>query len=153
MEACDPTAVNQYLQKLIQYMLNTGEILMVWMTGIITFLLKPDKPEAAYADPKSWHPFTILPTINKIIGKIIMDGVSEDAQVQMSDAQKGEIEKQLGTAECTFLLRSLIEHHRRNKTDICIVFLDASNAFGSGEPALIRQAIQLCNMNDTEDYG
>ena len=52
----------------------------------------------------------------------------------------------LGT-ECTFLLRSIIEHHRRNKTDLCIVLLDASNAFGNVEPAIIKQAITLCNMH------
>ena len=145
---CDQRSVNQYLQKIIQHMANNGKILEVWKIGIISFLPKPDKPEDAYSQPKAWRPITILPTVNKIIGKIIMDAVSEGIQSQLSSAQKGGISKQLGTAECTFLLRNVIEHHRRNKTDLCIVFLDASNAFGNIEPALIRQALYLCNMQE-----
>ena len=76
-----------------------------------------------------------------------MDGVKEDVNMQLSWAQKGGVEHQLGTTECTFLLRSIIEHHRRNNTDLCIVFLDASYAFGSIELSILRQALNLCNMN------
>ena len=72
-----------------------------------------------------------------------MDGVKEDIQSQLPWTQKGGIEKQLGTTECTFMLRSIREHHRQNNTDLCVVFLDASNVFGSIEPAIIRQALTL----------
>ena len=135
------------MRSLIQYLVEQGRVLPTWKVGIVTFLPKPDKPSETYADPKAWRPITILPTINKIIGKLIMDGVREEVNQRLSWAQKGGVEKQLGTTECTFLLRSIIEHHRRNNTDLCIVFLDAPNAFGSDEPTIIRQALQLCNMN------
>ena len=126
---CHQTSLDEYFQQLIQYMVENGFVLSVWKIGPITFLPKPDKPVAASADPKSWCPITFLPSINKVIGKIIMDSVNEDVQVQMSWAQKGRVNKQqLGTTQCTFLLKKIIDHHRQNKTVLCIVFLDASNA-------------------------
>ena len=144
---CHNKALQDYLWRLIQYLIEQGRILPTWKVGIMTFLPKPAKPSEAYAEPKAWRPITILPAINKIIGKIVIEGVKGDVNLQLSLAQKGGVEQQLGTTECTFLLRSIIEHHRRNNTDLCIVFLDASNAFGSVEPTIIRQALQLCNMN------
>ena len=122
-------------------------MLSIWKIGLIRFLPKASKPDAAYANSKSCQPFTLLPTINKVIGKIIMDGVNEDVQEQMSWAQKGGVNNQPGSTEFTFRLRSIIKLHRRNKTGQCIVALDASNTHRSVEPAIMRQAIQMCCMN------
>ena len=77
-----------------------------------------------------------------------MEAVKEDIKLHISQAQKGGIQGELGTAECTFMLRSIIEHHRCNQMDLCVVFLDATNAFGNTEPALIKQAIQMCALNN-----
>ena len=139
---CDHTALCRYLKRLLQYVICVGYVPATWKIGIVTFLPKPDKPDAEYANPKAWRPITILPTINKIIGNLVLDGVSDDVQSQLSSAQKGGIKKQLGASECTFLLRSITEHHRRNQTDLCIVFLDATNAFGSVEPSIMKH--RLC---------
>ena len=69
-------------------------------------------------------------------------------KIHISQAQKGAIQGELGTAECTFMLRCIIEHHRRNQMDLCVVFLNATNGFGNIEPALIKQAIQMCALNN-----
>ena len=44
---CNSNSLNRYLQHLIQYIVNNGTIPSVWKIGIITFLLKPDKPNDA----------------------------------------------------------------------------------------------------------
>ena len=77
-------ALNCYLSKLFQYLIEQGSVLSSWKIGIITFLPKPGKPNEAYASTKAWRRITILPTINKIIGKTIMDGVKDDIQAQLS---------------------------------------------------------------------
>ena len=87
---CNTNAVSQYLRNLIPYMFKTGEVLPVCKIGI-TFIPKPDKPDDAHANPKVWRPITLLSTINKILGKLIMDGVKEDIKAQTSMAWKGGI--------------------------------------------------------------
>ena len=71
---CHNTALQDYLQRLIQFQVDRGIVLSTWKVGIVTFLPKPDKPDEAYADPKAWRSITVLPDINKIIGKIIVGG-------------------------------------------------------------------------------
>ena len=50
---CDHTALCKYLKRLLQYVICVGYVPAKWKIGIVTFLPKPDKPDAEYANPKA----------------------------------------------------------------------------------------------------
>lgn len=66
---------------------------------------------------------------------------------QMSPAQKSGLSGISGTTDATFLLRSCIDHHRRHKTSMYVLFMDVANAFGSLELGLIEKIISMTNID------
>ena len=126
-------ALLKYWKALFNWQYTHGEILPSWKVAIQIFLPKPNK--ANYQLPKSWRPITLFTAAYKILCATITNRVIRRTQRadQWSLAQKGGLPGLNGTTDATFIMRSSIDHHRRHKTNLYVLLMDNSNAFGSLE--------------------
>lgn len=140
-------ALFKYWTKLFNWLFQRRVMLPSWKIGLQVFLPKPNK--ADYSLPKSWRPITLYPTVFKIACRVISLRASKQMvrANQMSWAQKGGVSGVSGTTDATFLLRSCIDHHRRHKTTLYVLFMDVANAFGSLELGLIEKIINLTSTD------
>ena len=147
-KAADRTALLKYWTQLFNWLLQHRVFLPSWKIGLQVFLPKPNK--ADYSQAKSWRPITLFPTIFKIACRIISTRASRQLMNagQISPSQKGGMSGISGTTDATFLLRSCINHHRRHKTNMYVLFMDVANAFGSLELGLIEKIINLTSTDE-----
>ena len=146
-KAADRSALLKYWTSLFNWLYQHRTFLPSWKIGLQVFLPKPNKSD--YSQPKSWRPITLFPTVFKVACRVISMRASKHLMVadQMSPAQKGGIPGVSGTTDATFLLRSCIDHHRRHKTNLYVLFMDVANAFGSLELGLIEKIISLTSTD------
>lgn len=146
-KATDRNVLLKYWTSLFNWLLRHRVFLPSWKIALQVFLPKPNKSD--YSLPKSWRPITLFPTVYKIACRVISMRASKQLMVadQMSPAQKGGIPGVSGTTDATFLLRSCIDHHRRHKANMYVLFMDVANAFGSLELGLIKKIISLTNTD------
>ncbi|KAK3748525.1 hypothetical protein QZH41_002839 [Actinostola sp. cb2023] len=132
-----------YWDKLFRWLHKHQVMLPSWKIGLQVFLPKANKED--YALAKSWRPITLYPTVFKIACAVITKRVVKQMarSGQWSPAQKGGLPGISGTTDATFIMRSCVDHHRRNQTDLYVLLLDISNAFGSLELGLIDKSIDL----------
>lgn len=94
-----------------------------------TVLLHKDGP---LHDPSSWRPIALSPTIAKLYAGLWADRLSRwsDTSDLLSPNQKG-FRHFDGVLEHNFVLQNAINDARRSRSELHVLFVDVSNAFGS----------------------
>ena len=92
-------------------------------------------------DPSNFRPINLLPTIYKIYSGILASRLTTTARQHqwLSAEQKGFLPGVRGIQEHTFLLQAAIDNAKKQHSNLCIAWLDLTNAFGSiPHPALVQ---------------
>ncbi|GBM93217.1 Retrovirus-related Pol polyprotein from type-1 retrotransposable element R2 [Araneus ventricosus] len=96
-------------------------------------------------DPVNWRPIALSSTIYKLFTKCLASRLSQWLEKYdiLSPCQKGFTPFD-GVVEHNYVLQRSIELARKRKKDLCIAFLDISNAFGSLPHSTIIDALNAC---------
>ena len=84
------------------------------------------------SQPGNWRPISLQPTIYKIYATILARRLADWAinGNRIHPVQKGFLPYE-ECAEHSFILRSVLEDSKRRCRNVCVVWLDLKNAFGS----------------------
>ncbi|GBO09521.1 Retrovirus-related Pol polyprotein from type-1 retrotransposable element R2 [Araneus ventricosus] len=96
-------------------------------------------------DPVNWRPIALSSTIYKLFTKCLASRLTQWLEKYdiLSPCQKGFTPFD-GVVEHNYVLQRSIELARKRKKDLCIAFLDISNAFGSLPHSTIIDALNAC---------
>ncbi|GBN56500.1 Retrovirus-related Pol polyprotein from type-2 retrotransposable element R2DM [Araneus ventricosus] len=100
-------------------------------------------------NPANWRPIALSNTIYKIFTKVLA-GRLQDWSTKfnvLSHCQKGFTPFD-GVLEHNFILQTRLESARAHKKDLCVAWLDVTNAFGALPHPLIYKALQAAGTGD-----
>ncbi|GBN97325.1 Retrovirus-related Pol polyprotein from type-1 retrotransposable element R2 [Araneus ventricosus] len=113
-----------------------------------TTILIPKSP-SDLDNPANWGPIALSNTIYKIFTKVLA-GRLQDWSTKynvLSHCQKGFTPFD-GVLEHNFILQTRLESTRAHKQDLCVAWLDVTNAFGALPHQLIYKALQAAGTGD-----
>ncbi|GBN09065.1 Retrovirus-related Pol polyprotein from type-1 retrotransposable element R2 [Araneus ventricosus] len=99
-----------------------------WKTSTTVLLPKSGDPNI----PNNWRPIALSSTMYKMFTKCLAARLSAwcERYDVLSKCQKGFTPHD-GVIEHNYVLKNFLDSARRDKTDVCIAWLDVTNAFGS----------------------
>ncbi|KAG2759384.1 hypothetical protein Pcac1_g28554 [Phytophthora cactorum] len=99
-----------------------------WKVGVVRLLHK----KGERLDPANWRPICLQQTIYKLYAGILSRKFVRwlDVNNRHADAQKG-FRAMNGCGEHNFLAATLVDHARRKRKELHVVWYDFANAFGS----------------------
>uniref|UniRef100_H3H5C5 RNase H type-1 domain-containing protein n=1 Tax=Phytophthora ramorum TaxID=164328 RepID=H3H5C5_PHYRM len=110
-----------------------------WKQGIVRLLYKKGPRE----DPANWRPICLQQVIYKTYAGVLARRFTRwlAANGRHADAQKG-FRTVNGCGEHNFLASTLIDHARRSRRELHMVWYDLKNAFGSVPQELLWEVLQ-----------
>ncbi|GBO17072.1 Retrovirus-related Pol polyprotein from type-1 retrotransposable element R2 [Araneus ventricosus] len=110
-----------------------------WKTTTTVLIPKKDND---LADPANWRPIALSSTIYKLFTKVLAGRLSDWCEKfrVLSPSQKGFTPFD-GVLEHNFILQTRLERARTTKKDLCVAWLDVTNAFDALPHDLIYSAL------------
>lgn len=99
--------------------------------------------------PNNWRPIALCPTISKIYLGLITKRINNWIKGNniLSHAQKG-FRPYDGCFEHTYVIQERLRRARTNHSELCLLSLDITNAFGSVSHAAITPALKKLGIGD-----
>ncbi|XP_054720777.1 uncharacterized protein LOC129230404 [Uloborus diversus] len=143
-KSADPDAV--VLTEIFNTCLRLGRIPTCWKDS--TTILIPKGGDAA--DPRNWRPIALSQTSYKLFTKCITARLTSwcASNEVLSPCQKGFTPHD-GVLDHNFVLESSLSRARRAKSELCVAWLDVSNAFGSLSHNAIFKAVEASGAGPT----
>lgn len=140
----DPEAIN--ITRILNICLKFRKILPEWKKSITILIFKKDNK----ADPGNWRPTALSNTIFKLYAGCLANRMSSWIETNnvLSQCQKG-FRPYDGVFEHNFILRELFNKSRKNKSELCLAWLDIANAFGSIPHTAITTALLTTGAGTT----
>ncbi|GBN16737.1 Retrovirus-related Pol polyprotein from type-1 retrotransposable element R2 [Araneus ventricosus] len=112
-----------------------------WKLSTTILIAKDGDP----SDPGNWRPIALSSTIYKLFTKCLAARLTSfiDKYSVLSPCQKGFTPFD-GVVEHNYVLQRSLERARASHKDLCVAFIDISNAFGSLPHAAIIDALEAC---------
>ncbi|GBO25818.1 Retrovirus-related Pol polyprotein from type-1 retrotransposable element R2, partial [Araneus ventricosus] len=100
-------------------------------------------------NPANWRPIALSNTIYKIFTKVLAGRLSDWCSKfsALSHCQKGFTPFD-GVLEHDFVLQTRLEHARAQNKDLCVAWLDVTNAFGADPHQLIYNALSAAGSGE-----
>ncbi|GBN73650.1 Retrovirus-related Pol polyprotein from type-1 retrotransposable element R2 [Araneus ventricosus] len=124
----------------------TGRIPPSWKRTV-TILIP--KKNSDLDNPANWRPIALSNTIYKIFTKVLAGRLSDwySKFSALSHCQKGFTPFD-GVLEHNFVLQTRLEHARAQNKDLCVDWLDVTNAFGAVPHQLIYNALSAAGSGE-----
>ncbi|GIY79276.1 retrovirus-related Pol polyprotein from type-1 retrotransposable element R2 [Caerostris darwini] len=147
-KSCENTAPGPALlvTKLFNWCIHLRTIPRTWRES--TTILLPKSGDASC--PSNWRPIALSCTAYKLFMKCLTVRLQNWCTKHdvLSPAQKGFTAFD-GVMEHNFVLQRRLEDARASKTNICLAFLDISNAFGALPHSAIRDCLAAIGVGQT----
>ena len=112
--------------KLFNLVFDTAIIPECWSVGVIKPIYKKGDPEL----PQNYRPITILSCLGKLFTSVINNRLKEYAeQVELIESCQAGLRKNHSTADNIFIIKSLIDIAKANKSKLFGCFIDFKQAF------------------------
>ena len=121
------TKLHEYIRKMFNYCLNHQYFPPQWKLGIIIVFAKPNLDSKLAS---SYRPITLLPTLGKVLEKIIKKRLFDALSACIPATQFGFTPFN-STVHPLFLLTNNVQNSRSRGLKSCAVFLDVKKAFDS----------------------
>ena len=128
------------LSILFSKIIEAGYVPRSWRRSRTVFIFKKDDPNL----PKNWRPIGITSCIYRVFTCAIAQSLvkAKDSEGLFDSSQKGFIPGREGCLEHASSLNELVQHTKRTGTEIFLMALDFTNAFGSVPHKLIFEQLQ-----------
>ena len=120
------TFILPYLHKVYNYILETGEYPKTWSEGLIV----PIPKKGDLSDPTNYRGITLISTFAKLFSLIIRNRINKwcEDQDRLDNCQFGFRDGR-STADCLFILQSIIQKTLNSKSKLYCAFIDYEKAF------------------------
>ena len=135
------------LARIIQLVWTSGNIPRCWQLAHIILIAKSKKVD----QPKEFRPIALLNTAGKVFFSLLNSRLQRflvDNQYINISVQKGFIAGMPGCIEHIAKLDEILRDAKENKREICVVFLDLENAYGSVKHDLVQFALNWYHVPD-----
>ncbi|MCG7879398.1 MAG: reverse transcriptase domain-containing protein, partial [Candidatus Thiodiazotropha endolucinida] len=115
-----------YLHKVYNYILETGIYPTIWSEGLIV----PIPKKGDLSDPTNYRGITLISTFAKLFSLIVRNRINNwcEDQNHLDNCQFGFRDGR-STADCIFILQSIIQKTFNNKSKLYCAFIDYEKAF------------------------
>ena len=115
-----------YLYRVYNFVFETGNYPKIWSEGLIV----PIPKKGDLSNPSNYRGITLISTFAKLFSLIIRKGVNQWCENQnILDENQFGFRDSRSTADCIFILQSLIQKSLDNKSKLYCAFVDYEKAF------------------------